>query len=75
MERSRKPNSKRPERKPKTTKGKFKKVTRDKASDSLDLQELNYSVENLSNSSGTDDSDGSGNLNHVSLSSTQDFTH
>nr|CAG4648289.1 EOG090X0EVF [Moina brachiata]SVE93296.1 EOG090X0EVF [Moina brachiata] len=73
MERSRKPNSKRPERKPKTTKGKFKKVTRDKTSDSLDLQELNYSVENLSNSSGTDDSDGSGDSDDTNIAAKADF--
>lgn len=61
MENSRKQNSKRQQRKPKAAKGKFNKVSRGKpSSDHLDMQELNYSVENLSSSSSTNDSDSSG---------------
>lgn len=71
MEPSRKQNSRQQGRKPKkgTNKAKFKTVTRNKhASDPLDMQELNYSVQNLSTSSETDDSDCSGiMLNQIDL--------
>ena len=70
MDRNRRKNLKHQERKPKAAKAKSK-ILRDKpTSDSLDLQELNYNIDNLSNSTSAGDTDRSDIFNRYIYCST-----